>query len=88
MMFAEKLTLPALGLLLYSLSSAAKVQRINLPQLQKRISNPDMVNNTENTNPAKIKYVENAVNALIAGKHPEVNTTKAIGCSIKWKKSV
>jgi peroxiredoxin len=45
-------------------------------------------NDTENTNPAKIKYVENAVNALIAGKHPEINTTKAIGCGIKWKKRV
>ena len=45
-------------------------------------------NDTENTDPGKMKYVENAVNALIAGKHPEVNTTKAIGCGIKWKKSV
>lgn len=32
------------------------------------------------------KYVENAVDALLAGK-PIANTaTKAVGCSIKWKK--
>ena len=29
------------------------------------------------------KYVEDAVEALLAGKKPEVTTTKAIGCSIK-----
>jgi peroxiredoxin len=42
---------------------------------------------TENTKATKVKYVENAVNALIGGKQPEVTATKAIGCSIKWKKS-
>ncbi|MFD1255194.1 thioredoxin family protein [Mucilaginibacter terrae] len=42
---------------------------------------------TQNTNTDKVKYVENAVNALIKGKKPEVTATKAIGCSIKWKKS-
>ena len=31
----------------------------------------------------KVKYVENAVDALLNGKKPEVKTTKAIGCSIK-----
>ena len=41
---------------------------------------------TENTNPKHTKYVENAVNALLGGKSVETNTTKAIGCSIKWKK--
>ncbi len=43
---------------------------------------------TQNTKQEKIKYVESAVNALISGKQPEVTATKAIGCSIKWKKSV
>ncbi|MBW4889085.1 thioredoxin family protein [Mucilaginibacter sp. HMF5004] len=41
---------------------------------------------TENVNPNHTKYVENAVNALIGGKTVETTTTKAIGCSIKWKK--
>jgi peroxiredoxin len=41
---------------------------------------------TENTNPNHTKYVEKAVNALLAGKAVETSTTKAIGCSIKWKK--
>jgi peroxiredoxin len=31
----------------------------------------------------KEKYVENAVDALLAGEKPEIKTTKAIGCSIK-----
>jgi peroxiredoxin len=34
----------------------------------------------------KEKYVENAVDALLSGKDVPVATTKAIGCSIKWKK--
>lgn len=43
-------------------------------------------NDTENVNTDKIKYAENAVDALLAGKKPTVTQTKAIGCSIKWKK--
>jgi len=31
----------------------------------------------------KVKYVENAVDALLNGEKPEIKTTKAIGCSIK-----
>jgi len=31
----------------------------------------------------KVKYVENAVDALLNGEKPEVTNTKAIGCSIK-----
>lgn len=36
-------------------------------------------------NPKKVKqrYVEDAVDALLAGQQPKVTTTKAIGCSIK-----
>jgi len=45
-------------------------------------------NDTENTNPAKVKYVETAVNALLSGKTIETTSTKAIGCTIKWKKGV
>jgi peroxiredoxin len=33
----------------------------------------------------KIKYVEEAVNALLKGKQPKIQQTKAIGCTIKWK---
>ncbi|PWJ43036.1 AhpC/TSA family protein [Sediminitomix flava] len=33
------------------------------------------------------KYLENAVNALLEGKEVEVETTKAIGCSIKTAKA-
>jgi len=42
---------------------------------------------TQDQNPNKTKYVENAVNALLQGKKPPVTFTKAIGCSISWKNS-
>ena len=35
----------------------------------------------------KVKYVENAITALEKGEKPDPNFTKAIGCSIKKKKS-
>ncbi|TKC10290.1 thioredoxin family protein [Pedobacter polaris] len=38
----------------------------------------------ENTN--RENYVKNAVNLLLDGKKPTVTATKAVGCSIKWKK--
>lgn len=31
------------------------------------------------------KYVEDAIEALLAGKKPAVTTKRAIGCTIKWK---
>jgi peroxiredoxin len=34
----------------------------------------------------KTKYLENALNELIEGKPVSQNLTKAIGCTIKWKK--
>lgn len=43
-------------------------------------------NDTEDVNPDKTKYVENAVTALSSGKTPDPSSTKAIGCTIKWKK--
>ena len=43
-------------------------------------------NNTDEPEKADIKYVENAVDALIDGKSVTTTETKAIGCGIKWKK--
>ncbi|MBX7156493.1 MAG: thioredoxin family protein [Candidatus Kapaibacterium sp.] len=40
--------------------------------------------NTEDEKAAKNKYVESAVQAVIAGKTPSPDFTKAIGCGIKW----
>jgi len=40
-------------------------------------------NHHEEPNKVTEKYVEDAVNALLKGDKPEVNFTKAIGCSIK-----
>jgi peroxiredoxin len=42
--------------------------------------------NTEDATAAKQKYVEAAVDALLAGKDVALTSTKAIGCGIKIKK--
>jgi glutathione peroxidase-family protein len=39
----------------------------------------------QNTKEKKQKYVENAVDELLAGKAVSVSETKAVGCGIKWK---
>ena len=41
---------------------------------------------TEGKKDHKQKYVEDAIQALESGKKPDPNFTKAIGCTIKWKK--
>ena len=42
--------------------------------------------NWEDAAAVKEKYVEAAVDALLAGKPVAITSTKAIGCGIKWKK--
>lgn len=42
-------------------------------------------NDTPGDDPAKIKYAEDAINALLKKKKPTVAVTKAIGCRVKWK---
>lgn len=42
--------------------------------------------NSDSEKEVKEKYVENAVDALLSGKPVAVTETKAIGCTIKWKK--
>lgn len=44
-------------------------------------------NDTEDKDPGRNKYVEDAINALLSNKEIAVTKTKAIGCGIKWKKS-
>ncbi|TCD28245.1 thioredoxin family protein [Pedobacter psychrodurus] len=43
-------------------------------------------NDPEEANSTKVEYVKNAVNELSIGKKPAIASTKAVGCSIKWKK--
>ncbi|HWA32530.1 MAG TPA: thioredoxin family protein [Cyclobacteriaceae bacterium] len=43
--------------------------------------------NASDGSAATQKYVELAVNALLAGKKVAVQKTKAIGCGVKWKNS-
>ncbi len=42
---------------------------------------------TEGKKKDKIRYVENAISALEKGEKPNPDFTKAVGCTIKWKKS-
>lgn len=44
-------------------------------------------NNTYNPEEVTERYVESAVNELIEGKQVSVPFTKAIGCTIKWRKN-
>jgi peroxiredoxin len=44
-------------------------------------------NNSQDASAATKHYVEDAVNSLIQGKSPSVTSAKAIGCTIKWKRS-
>jgi len=44
-------------------------------------------NDTQNNNPDKINYVEDAIAALLNNKKPAVTVTRAIGCSISRKKN-
>jgi len=41
--------------------------------------------NTENASAVTHKYVELAIAALKKGEKPAITSTKAIGCTIKWK---
>jgi len=43
--------------------------------------------NHKNADDVKVKYVEDAIEAVINGKNPDPNFTKAVGCTIKTKKS-
>lgn len=43
-------------------------------------------NNQEGATSSTTSYVSNAIDALLSGRKPEVTFTKAIGCTVKWKK--
>jgi peroxiredoxin len=43
-------------------------------------------NNTEDSQLADKKYVDAAVESILSDKSPAIAETKAIGCTIKWKK--
>ena len=43
------------------------------------------VDDNMNASKAEKHYLRDAVDAVLAGKQPEVKETKQVGCSIKWK---
>lgn len=42
--------------------------------------------NTDDASAVTVKYVEQAIDALLADKPVTITSTKAIGCGVKWKK--
>jgi hypothetical protein len=44
------------------------------------------VNNADDASAADKKYAEEALNSLLRGEEVAVAGTRAIGCTIKWKK--
>lgn len=44
-------------------------------------------NDQDESNPSRSTFVKNAVDELISGKKPSVSKTKAVGCTVKWKKA-
>ncbi|AHM61223.1 alkyl hydroperoxide reductase [Flammeovirgaceae bacterium 311] len=44
-------------------------------------------NNHKDAAAADQKYVEEAIGQLMSGKKPKTTSTKAIGCTIKWKEA-
>jgi len=60
------------------------LQKVNNDLVVRYIGAVD--DNTDDPSAVKEKYVEQAVDALLAGKEVKTTTTKAIGCGIKWKK--
>lgn len=44
-------------------------------------------NNSKDASAATKKYVESAVDAVLAGKEVTTTSTKAIGCTIKWSEA-
>lgn len=59
------------------------IQKVNGNNVVKYIGAID--NNADDANKVTAKFVENAVDALLAGKEIPLVETKAIGCTIKWK---
>lgn len=43
--------------------------------------------NSEDATAVKTKYVENAMTEILGGKPATTSSTKAIGCTIKWKRA-
>ena len=58
------------------------VERVNNDFIVRYIGAID--NNTKDASKVTKRYVEDAVNSLLAGKAIRTTSTKAIGCTIKW----
>lgn len=58
------------------------VEKVNTDYMVRYIGAID--NNSKDASAATKKYVETAVDALLTGNNVATNSTKAIGCTIKW----
>ena len=61
------------------------VEKVNNDYITRYIGAID--NNSRSASEATKKYVEAAVDALLAGDDVSTTSTKAIGCTIKWSKA-
>lgn len=66
----------------YGATNTPHVYVLNADKIVKYIGAID--NNTKSAADADKKYVEEAVDAILANKEIETEKTKAIGCTIKW----
>ncbi|MBK9152060.1 MAG: thioredoxin family protein [Saprospiraceae bacterium] len=75
------------GQKIYPLYGATKTPHVFLLDAQRVVKYIGAIDdNPQDASAVKVRYLENAIAALNAGKNPEPETTKAIGCSIKFKK--
>ncbi len=51
---------------------------------QRRLRYVGAIDDSERPQHVKVRYVRDAIDAVLAGKKPPVTQTKVIGCSVKW----
>lgn len=64
---------------------ATKTPHVFLLDAERKVRYIGAIDDSTEADDVEIRFLANAVNALIANREPSPNTTKAIGCSIKKK---
>ncbi len=76
------------GQKIYPQYGATKTPHIFLLDSEQKVRYVGAIDdNAQDAEGVKVKFLENAIEAIEAGNDPDPNFTKAIGCSIKYKKS-
>lgn len=74
------------GQKVYPVYGATKTPHVYLLNKDKKVIYIGSIDDASEIKDVKVKYLENAIEANIAGKEISPNVTKAIGCGIKAKK--